>query len=60
MSVERTLLAGVASVLTAVGAVGKLPDGPRTLLALAGLGPAAGGRRHRPGRASTSATSGSA
>ena len=32
MSVERTLLAGVASVLTAAGAVGKLPDGPRTLL----------------------------
>ena len=32
MSVERTLLAGVATVLTAAGAVGKVPDGPRTLL----------------------------
>ena len=32
MSVERTLLAGVATVLSAAGAVGKVPDGPRTLL----------------------------
>jgi len=32
MSVERTLLAGVATVLSAAGSVGKVPDGPRTLL----------------------------
>ena len=32
MSVERTLLAGLATVLTATGALGRMPDGPRTLL----------------------------
>ena len=32
MSVERTLLAGVAGVLTAAGSVGRVPGGPRLLL----------------------------
>jgi hypothetical protein len=32
VNVERTLLTGVATVLTAVGTVVKVPDGPRTLL----------------------------
>lgn len=36
MSVERTLLAGVAVALTAVGSIGSLPDGPRRLLASLG------------------------
>src|SRR5919109_4576756 len=36
MSVERTLLAGVASALTAAGAIARLEDGPRALLGALG------------------------
>ena len=36
MSVERTLFAGLATVLTATGALARMPDGPRTLLASLG------------------------
>jgi hypothetical protein len=36
VSVERTVLAGVAVALTAVGSIGSLPDGPRRLLASLG------------------------
>jgi hypothetical protein len=36
VSVERTLLAGIGSVLTAVGSIAKIPGGPRVLLAKLG------------------------
>jgi hypothetical protein len=36
LSAERTLLAGIASVLTAAGSIAKLADGPRVLLAKLG------------------------
>jgi hypothetical protein len=36
MSAERTLLAGIASVLTAARTIAKLADGPRVLLAKLG------------------------
>ena len=36
MSVERTLLAGVAAVLTAAGSIAKIAGGPRVLLAKLG------------------------
>jgi hypothetical protein len=36
MSAERTLLAGIAAVLTAAGSIAKLADGPRVLLAKLG------------------------
>lgn len=36
MSAERTLLAGIAAVLTAAGTIAKLADGPRVLLAKLG------------------------
>src|SRR5690242_5521844 len=36
MSVEQTLLAGIASVLTVVGSIAKVANGPRVLLAKLG------------------------
>ena len=36
MSLERTLLAGIAAVLTAAGSIAKVADGPRVLLAKLG------------------------
>ena len=36
MSIERTLLAGIASVLTVAGSIAKITGGPRVLLAKLG------------------------